>query len=129
MTLNGREQHEGERRAVIRLLERKFLPDAGSCWRFWRHSCSFALPPLFRLGLRTIGFSYYGLPVPPVSPYVYQTQLRVGSMEVVPLVKGVENDSVLPHKPVDPCGFTLEPIVASIQLVGGKPAPLLRVIV
>ena len=27
----------------------------------------FALPPLFRLGLRTFGFSYYGLPVPPVS--------------------------------------------------------------
>ena len=33
----------------------------------------FALPPLFRLGLRTFGFSYYGLPVPPVSPYVHNT--------------------------------------------------------
>jgi hypothetical protein len=52
-----------------------------------------------------------------------------GANGSVPLVKVVENDSVLPHNPVDPCGFTLEPIAASIQLVGGKPAPLLRVIV
>jgi hypothetical protein len=44
-----------------------------------------AVPPLFRLGLRTFGFQYFGLPVPQASPYAHNTQLRVGSMEGVPL--------------------------------------------
>lgn len=44
-----------------------------------------AVPPLFRLGLRTFGFQYLGLPVPQASPYAHDTRLRVGSMEGVPL--------------------------------------------
>lgn len=37
------------------------------------------------MGLRTFGFQYFGLPLPPVSPYRHNTQLRVGNMEGVPL--------------------------------------------